>query len=674
MSNNPREIGTLIIVIDKANHLPNKRHIGKQDPYCAVEFEGRKGRTKTIKRGGQHPEWDEEIRFPVFEDIEDELARTADESRAPSPPPKDGVLSKSAPLKTPKSSRSKRVMKLACWADDARDPELIGETMVDLTTVLTKGEQDEWHHLSHKEKFAGKVYLELTFYSNEEPPPKKSQVNTMQQRPDYAGPGDFIGESKKPRESRTVSTPHRHPGDFRPNAMRNPSGPMPELYNPPYDPLASATSRLSLSSQHSRRESFPPLNGQHFAGDPAYEPRHAASLPPDPQGYESDGASYSSRLSTYGQHPPVSATPVPSIGKLTQRPRYSVPASSSGFMPLNPARPMSTHPSEPSGFSSWTSYGAAAGRYTPMPSQTPIQSQPASLQSQHPPLPSMSMPSLAPVFSQAPMPIHTPAPVQMPTSSSMPYQHYPYAQYQPPAPQQYAPPQQYRGYATTPSPPNEPNMSSSASLNSSHGPGSSRPLPQPAKATGPTYPPPIPHPNVGTPPYGGGSSVLFPTAYSGQQGGSPPRSPLPPHSHSLSQGDLVLSNSGVLQPPPPPPNFSTITSHALPVPPPPSPYDPHASRRRASLPQPPSNGSRGALPMPPQAATNGHHPLPQPPSHLGLPRVASQGQIHDPSSSPHNYTPGPPPRPPQMGPEGYWAPPLGAPPPQQPVYGGAGWS
>ena len=74
----------------------------------------------------------------MFEDVEDELARTAEE-RAPSPPPKDGALSKPEPKKT---SRSKRVMKLACWADDARDPELIGETLVDLTTVLTKGEQD----------------------------------------------------------------------------------------------------------------------------------------------------------------------------------------------------------------------------------------------------------------------------------------------------------------------------------------------------------------------------------------------------------------------------------------------------------------------------------------------------------------------------------------------------
>ena len=33
-------------------------------------------------------------------------------------------------------------MKLACYADDPREPELIGETDVDLTEVLTKGETD----------------------------------------------------------------------------------------------------------------------------------------------------------------------------------------------------------------------------------------------------------------------------------------------------------------------------------------------------------------------------------------------------------------------------------------------------------------------------------------------------------------------------------------------------
>lgn len=59
-----------------------------------------------------------------------------------------------------------KMMKVACYADDAKEPEMIGETDVDLTEVLTKGETDEWFTLNHKGKFAGKVYLELTFWSN----------------------------------------------------------------------------------------------------------------------------------------------------------------------------------------------------------------------------------------------------------------------------------------------------------------------------------------------------------------------------------------------------------------------------------------------------------------------------------------------------------------------------
>lgn len=33
-------------------------------------------------------------------------------------------------------------MVVACYADDPKEPELIGETIVDLTEVLTKGETD----------------------------------------------------------------------------------------------------------------------------------------------------------------------------------------------------------------------------------------------------------------------------------------------------------------------------------------------------------------------------------------------------------------------------------------------------------------------------------------------------------------------------------------------------
>jgi len=77
-----------------------------------------------------------------------------------------------------------KTMRLACYADDIREPDLIGECEVDLTEVLTKGESDglfwpiskwntefmsdysDWFTLMNKDKFAGKVYLELTFWSN----------------------------------------------------------------------------------------------------------------------------------------------------------------------------------------------------------------------------------------------------------------------------------------------------------------------------------------------------------------------------------------------------------------------------------------------------------------------------------------------------------------------------
>lgn len=96
---------------------------------------GEKRRTKAIRRGGQHPEWDEEIRFTLFEDTGGTLEKTAlGDSTPPPPPPKDH--------KAPKNIKGGKKMKLSCFADDAREPDFIGETDVDLTEVLTKGETD----------------------------------------------------------------------------------------------------------------------------------------------------------------------------------------------------------------------------------------------------------------------------------------------------------------------------------------------------------------------------------------------------------------------------------------------------------------------------------------------------------------------------------------------------
>ena len=51
------EIGTLVVVIDRAKNLPNRKSMGKQDPYCAARLGKVAKKTETDKRGGQTPKW-----------------------------------------------------------------------------------------------------------------------------------------------------------------------------------------------------------------------------------------------------------------------------------------------------------------------------------------------------------------------------------------------------------------------------------------------------------------------------------------------------------------------------------------------------------------------------------------------------------------------------------------
>lgn len=51
------EIGTLVAVVDRARHLPNRKTMGKQDPYCAMRLGREARKTGTDRRGGQTPKW-----------------------------------------------------------------------------------------------------------------------------------------------------------------------------------------------------------------------------------------------------------------------------------------------------------------------------------------------------------------------------------------------------------------------------------------------------------------------------------------------------------------------------------------------------------------------------------------------------------------------------------------
>ena len=77
----------------------------------------------------------------MFEDTDSERERTVNGEGTPPPlPPKNGNG-----LRKIKGGTS---MKIQCFADDPREPDLIGETMVDLTEVLTKGETDGMYRLN----------------------------------------------------------------------------------------------------------------------------------------------------------------------------------------------------------------------------------------------------------------------------------------------------------------------------------------------------------------------------------------------------------------------------------------------------------------------------------------------------------------------------------------------
>ncbi|KAF8471159.1 hypothetical protein BDZ91DRAFT_514943 [Kalaharituber pfeilii] len=50
-------IGTLVVILDRGKNLPNRKTLGKQDPYCVARLGKEAQRTEPDKRGGQTPKW-----------------------------------------------------------------------------------------------------------------------------------------------------------------------------------------------------------------------------------------------------------------------------------------------------------------------------------------------------------------------------------------------------------------------------------------------------------------------------------------------------------------------------------------------------------------------------------------------------------------------------------------
>lgn len=128
--------GTLVIMVCRAKHLPNRRKLDKQSPYVLLRINTTAKKTPSHFRAGQTPEWTHEIRFTL-------------------------------------GRERKPIMRLDVLDETKTDPTPIGGTEIDCSKVfldpanLQEGGKyiwDSWHDLQFRDKAAGKIYLEMTFY------------------------------------------------------------------------------------------------------------------------------------------------------------------------------------------------------------------------------------------------------------------------------------------------------------------------------------------------------------------------------------------------------------------------------------------------------------------------------------------------------------------------------
>lgn len=146
--------GTLVIMVCRAKHLPNRRKLDKQSPYVLLRIGLEAQKTPSHFRAGQTPEWTHELRFQLVRD------------RRP-------------------------LMRLDVLDETKSEPTPIGGTDLDCADVFGdranfhdgKYILDGWHHLRCDDRPAGKIYLEMTFYPSAPVVPGKvpsaNQMNTV---------------------------------------------------------------------------------------------------------------------------------------------------------------------------------------------------------------------------------------------------------------------------------------------------------------------------------------------------------------------------------------------------------------------------------------------------------------------------------------------------------------
>ncbi|KAK8114137.1 hypothetical protein PG999_006206 [Apiospora kogelbergensis] len=238
MSADGPPIGTLVVIVDRAKNLPNRKTIGKQDPYCAARLGKEAKKTTTDIRGGQTPKWDQELRFNVHD------------------------------------SPDYYQLKLSVFNDDKRT-DLIGETWLDLRDIILPGggQNDQWQTLNCKGKYAGEIRIEVTYYDSRPKPEKPAaKPKPVAAAPEQEGTPGTPGPSG-PSGPRTAAIPDH--AQTPPRVQPNPPG---ASFIPKQSPLQA----LEYNTP-------PPLprasHSDHYSPGPDLGYGASSSHRPSPQGH-----------------------------------------------------------------------------------------------------------------------------------------------------------------------------------------------------------------------------------------------------------------------------------------------------------------------------------------------------------------------------------------------------
>ncbi|KAH9481480.1 hypothetical protein JR316_0006007 [Psilocybe cubensis] len=259
--NKEDEIGTLIVVLLKARNLNDKHSFRKSDVFAQATLNGIQKRTHVDIKGGQRPEWDGEVRFTIVKH----------------------------------KAEKYRKLEVACYSQEPRSEDLMGQGFVDISETLRTGEFDgenliDWVPLEVDGVQRGELYLEMTYYANKAaptgPPVPNKQLaavqaqNNLTRRPSKLSPADRLSRPQQTAAAVQYAQVHSVPGptsgapSSRPHQQHYPSQ---AINNQGFNPQANALP-TSLVPTHPASTGSSPKGKQDALPSPFPEHRRAESL------------------------------------------------------------------------------------------------------------------------------------------------------------------------------------------------------------------------------------------------------------------------------------------------------------------------------------------------------------------------------------------------------------